>query len=384
VTLWEHLSDPVLGAELRDFCRDEVTPVADDIDRRDVYPTELVQSVAARGWNSMLLGPEYSGTCASMTDVLAVFEELSVGSGALGISLITIFQTQKIVDLYGSDELRDELLPRYTKGLRTSFALTEPGRGSDIRSVDTRAERRGDGWVLRGEKAFITSGSAADVFLVLAQTDAGPTTFVVPREAEGVTTHETTDAATFGLRNGPHVNLVLEDVEVPGHCMVGEEGRGLKQAMVTLANSRTLAAGISLGLARAAFDGALEFAHGRKAFDSRVIDFQGIQWYFAEMAADIDAARLLTYRAAADLDAGRDIARSSSAAKLVASRVATKVSETAVQICGAKGTRTSEPFGRYLRDAKAYEVAGGSSEILKNTIAKSILRELESAADDAR
>jgi alkylation response protein AidB-like acyl-CoA dehydrogenase len=160
---------------------------------------------------------------------------------------------------------------------------------------------------------------------------------------------------------------------VPEDALIGEEGRGLKYCMTTLSNSRVLAAGISLGIARAAFDGALAYALGRDAFGGKVSDLQGIQWYFAEMATRIDAARLLTYQGAADLQAGYDVQRSSSTAKLLASEVATDTAAKAVQICGAHGTRTGSPFGRYLRDAKTYELAGGSSEVLKNTIAKSLI-----------
>jgi alkylation response protein AidB-like acyl-CoA dehydrogenase len=375
MTLWDHKADPELGGAVRRFCAAEVVPVADKVDAADAYPVDLVNLTAARGWNSLNLPDQYGGGASAMADVLAVFEELSVGSGALGISLITIFQSQKIIEMYGNEELKEEFLPLYAEGLRASYALTEPGRGSDIRTVDTRAVRIGNGWVLNGEKAFITSGSAADIFVILAQTDVGGSMFVVRRDTPGVTTYETRDASTFGLRNGPHVNLVLTDVAIPDTWLIGEEGRGLKQAMVTLANSRTLAAGISLGIARAAFDGALSWAKGRDAFDKKVIDFQGIQWYFAQAAAELDAARELTYRAARDLDAGHDIARASSSAKLLASAAATRISEMAIQVCGAMGVRTSAPFGRYLRDAKAYELAGGSSEVLKNTIAKSIIRD---------
>ena len=194
------------------------------------------------------------------------------------------------------------------------------------------------------------------------------------RDTPGVSTRETREAETFGLRNGPHVNLVLDEVELPTDALVGVEGNGLRQAMVTLSNSRTLAAGISLGIARAAFDESLAYVRQRSAFGGKVIDFQGIQWYFAEAAAEIDAARLLCYQAAADLDSGGDYQRSSSAAKLLAAALATKVAGMAVQVCGAHGTQETAPFGRYFRDAKAYEVAGGSAEILKNTIAKSLLK----------
>jgi alkylation response protein AidB-like acyl-CoA dehydrogenase len=374
--LWRHLGDPDLGAAARTFATEQVGPAGDEIDRVDRYPVELVTAMAERGWNSLTIAPEYGGAGAAMVDLLTVFEEVSVGSGALGISIITIFQSQKVISLYGSESLKRRLLPRYRDGLKASYALTESGHGSDIRTLDTSARREGDEWVISGRKAFITSGSAADLFVILAQTGEGLSLFAVPREAPGVSTLETPQAATIGLRNGAHVDLVLDDVRVPGDALIGEQGRGLKQAMVTLANSRVLAAGISLGIARAAFDAALVWASQREAFDAHIIDFQGIQWYFAELAARIDAARLLTYQAARDLDAGLDIARSSSEAKLLASCVATDAAEMSIQVCGAHGARDSSPFGRYLRDAKTYEVAGGSSEILKNTIAKSLIRQL--------
>ena len=371
---WRHLADPELTQRVREFTENVVSPVAADVDARDYYPVELVTRTAEQGWNAMNVPVQYGGRGASMEDTLALFEELSVGSAALGISLITIFQTQKIIELYGTESLKTTWLPRYAEGLRASYALTEGSHGSDIRSLETKAIRGNGFWELTGEKAFITSGSAAQIFVVLAETPVGVSTFAVPADTAGVSMRETADAETFGLRNGPHVNLVLDRVQVPDDHLIGVEGNGLKQAMVTLSNSRTLAAGISLGVARAAFDGALDFAAGRSAFGGKVIDFQGIQWYFADAAAQLDGARLLAYQAARDLDAGVDYQRSSSAAKLVASDLATKVASMAIQVCGARGTMESAPFGRYLRDAKAYEVAGGSSEILKNTIAKSLIR----------
>jgi len=195
----------------------------------------------------------------------------------------------------------------------------------------------------------------------------------VPRDAKGVSTYEGANSATFGLRNGPHMNVVFDDVRLPADHLIGEEGKGLRQAVVVLNHSRTLAGAISLGIARAAFEGALSFARDRVAFDKRVLEFQGIQWYFAEMLTDIDAARLLIYRAAEALDNQDQMARWGSEAKLKAGTVATAVATQAAQICGAYGIMENAPFGRYLRDAKAYEVAGGSNEILKNTIVKFLL-----------
>lgn len=381
--LWRHFGDEELGREARSFCLTDVMPVADEIDETDRYPRELTTATALRGWNTLTLPIEYGGQGASLVDQLVVFEELSVGSGALGISLITNFQCQKVVERFGSESLKARLLPKYSEGLCTSFSLTEPGRGSDIRTVDTVAHRTPSGWELSGEKAFITSGDAADVMIMLVQAPGGLALFEVATDLPGVTKVETRDAATFGLRNGPHVNLILDKVQLPEDALIGVEGKGLKQAMVTLSSSRILAAGISLGIARAAFDESLKWAHNRQLFDQTALDFQGIQWYFAEAATKIDAARALVYQAADDVEHGRDIERASSEAKLFASRVATEVADRAIQVCGAHGTRVSSPFGRYFRDAKAYELAGGSSEVLKNTIARSLRKAVSESEEQA-
>jgi alkylation response protein AidB-like acyl-CoA dehydrogenase len=374
MSFWRFLSDESYAAPARRFGQEVVAPEAERLDVEDIYPSELIRQTAEHGWNAMTLPTEYGGAGASMHAALGVFEELGAASASLGISLITILQSQKIIELYGTDSLKERVLPRYAKGLRASYALTETGHGSDIRTLDTKAHRTDRGWIINGEKAFITSGSAAEFFVVLAETPVGVSTFAVERDTEGVSDRQTRQAETFGLRNGPHVNLILDDVEVPADALIGEEGKGLKQALVTLSNSRTLAAGISLGIARAAFDGAFAYICNRPAFGGKVVDFQGIQWYFAEMGAELDAARLLCYQAAADLDADGDYQRSSSAAKLLAGQLATKIAGMAVQVCGAHGTQETNPFGRYFRDAKAYEVAGGSNEVLKNTYAKSLIK----------
>ena len=375
MSFWRYLADANLAQEAREFTAEVVRPVADQIDHEDVYPVDLVAQTAALGWNAMTLPTEYGGGGESMENALGVIEELGAGSASLGVSLITILQSSKIIELFGSESLKERILPRYAKGLRASYALTERAHGSDIRTLDTKAIGSiQSGWVINGEKAFITSGSRAEFFVVLAETPVGVSAFAVDRDAPGVSLRQTREAQTFGLRNGPHVNVVLEDVELPGDALIGTEGVGLKQALITLSNSRTLAAGISLGIARAAFDDAFAYVRQRPAFDGKVIDFQGIQWYFAQSAAEIDAARLLTYQAARDLDTGGDYQRSSSAAKLLAGELATRVAGMAVQVCGAHGTQETSPFGRYFRDAKAYEVAGGSSEVLKNTIAKSFIK----------
>lgn len=368
--LWTDLVEPDFLDPLRRAVAEHVEPDADAVDREDVYPVAAIKELARRGYTSLTLPEELGGRGLGFAHCAALFEEASYASAAVGISLITILQAQTIIHLFGADSLKRAVLPEFGRGLITSYALTEANHGSDIRSLDTKAVRDGDRWILSGRKSFITSGSAAEAYVILAETPVGVSAFFVRQGMDGVSTEEGPNAATFGLRNGPHVDLVLDRVALPADHLIGVEGKGVRQAVTTLDYSRTMAAAISLGIARAAFDGALAFAARRSAFDRKILDFQGIQWYFADMLAEIDAARLLTYEAARKLDDHDDIARFGSEAKLLASRVATDTAARAVQICGAYGVMESARFGRYLRDAKAYEIAGGSSEILKNTIAK--------------
>lgn len=371
--LWSAFVDESFVQELRGYVSRVIAPEADRIDREDIYPVEIMKDLARHGYSTVVLEPELGGRGLTYPHAVALCEEVGAASAAVGVSLITIFQAQTMLRSFGADSLKKRYLPAIAEGLLCSYALTEANHGSDIRKLDTKARRDGGEWVIDGEKHFITSGSAAEFFIILAETEKGVSVFAVPRDAKGVSAYEGANSATFGLRNGPHMNIVFDGVRVPADHMVGEEGKGVRQAVVVLNHSRTLAGAISVGIARAAFEGALCFARDRVAFDQRVLEFQGIQWYLADMLTEIDAARLLIYRAADALDKHDQIARWGSEAKLKAGMVATAVATQAAQICGAYGIMENAPFGRYLRDAKAYEVAGGSNEILKNTIAKFLL-----------
>lgn len=372
--LWRDIVDEGFLDALRDTVAADVLPYADQIDRDDVYPTESIKRLARKGYTALTLPKAFGGRAASFSLCAAVFEETSYASAAVGISLITILQAQTLIHLFGRESLQRAVLPEFGEGLITSYALTEASHGSDIRSLDTKAVRKGGEWILNGRKSFITSGSAAEAYIILAETEVGVSTFFVRSAMPGVSTQCGPNASTFGLRNGPHVDLILEEVCLPADHLIGQEGKGVRNAVTTLDFSRTVAGAISIGIARAAFDHALAFASRRRAFDSYVIDFQGIQWYFADLMAEIDAARLLVYAASDALDRHEELARYASEAKLLASRVATRTAEQAIQICGAYGVTENAPFGRFLRDAKAYEIAGGSSEILKNTIGKHLSR----------
>ncbi|HVO31895.1 MAG TPA: acyl-CoA dehydrogenase family protein [bacterium] len=361
-------------ARLRADVAAVVAPIAAKTDRDDVYPLEAVRALAARGYNAVHVPAENGGGGKSFSHCVAVFEEVAYASAATATSLITIFQSAEILKLYGSPALKKRFLPGIARGLCCSYAMTEAAHGSDVKHLDTKAVRDGDGWRIDGEKSFVTSASAAELFVILAETPAGVSAFAVPRDTPGAQTITAPGSATFGLRNGPHVNFRLNGARVPLENLIGEEGHGVRLAVTTLDHSRVLAGAIGVGIARAAFDGAMAFARERSAFGQHVLEFQGIQWYFADMLTDIDAARNLVYDAARHLDEGKQIERYSSEAKLFASRISVAAAEKAIQICGARGCIEDAPFSRYLRDAKTYEIAGGSSEILRNTIGKFLLK----------
>jgi alkylation response protein AidB-like acyl-CoA dehydrogenase len=365
-----------LQNEVRHFTAEWIIPTARKRDVDDVYPTSIIREMAKQGYTTLTVPKKYNGLERSKIEACILMEEVAFGCAATAVSLITIFQAETMMLLFGNEILKNKYLPRFREGLISSYALTESSRGSDIRSLDTKAHKRGDQWIINGKKTFITSGSAAEFFIILAETDKGVTVFAVEKDLPGVKVEVGELSETFGLRNGPHLDVYFEDVAIPDYCMVGEEGKGLKQAVITLNNSRTTAAAISVGIARAAYEDSLKWVAERRAFDQIVFDFQGIQWMFTDMLTNINAARLLTYNAAWMHDQGLNPVSESSQAKLFAGEMATRVCADAIQVCGAYGTTVNAPFGRYLRDAKAYEIAGGSNEILRNTIGKEIRKKI--------
>jgi alkylation response protein AidB-like acyl-CoA dehydrogenase len=374
MALWKEFEDDAVVRSFRAFAREHVKPAAAEIDRDDLYPANIVQRAAEQGFNALIVPQAYGGAGCSFRRVVSFFEEVGTASAAVGISLNSNFQAQNAILRSGSEPLRQRYLPRFAQGLKASYALTERNHGSDIRTLDTSAVCDAEHWELNGQKSFITSGTGADLFIILAQTDQGLGVFAVPRDAEGVSTYVSDRSETFGLRNGPHVELVLKNVRVPLDHLIGEVGKGLKVVVGNLNYSRTLNAAMAIGLARSAFEESLAYVKQRKAFGQHVFDFQGIQWYFAEALAEIDAARLLLYSAAEAIDEQRDIDRHSSEAKLICCGVANRVTAQAIQVCGAYGTMVNSPFNRYWRDAKTFEIGGGSMEVLKNNLGRYLTR----------
>lgn len=370
MSLWKEFESASFLHSVREFTREHVKPVADEVDRDDLYPADIVERAAEAGFNALILPAQYGGAGSTFHRVVSFYEEIGTASASVGISLNSNFQAQNAILRSGCETLRQRYLPQFATGLKASYALTERNHGSDIRTLDTRAVRDAECWELNGQKSFITSGSGADLFIILAQTDEGLGVFAVPRDVPGVSTFVSDRSETFGLRNGPHVELLLQRVRIPHDHLIGEVGKGLKVVVSNLNYSRTLNAAMAIGLARTAFEESLAYVRQRKAFGQHVYDFQGIQWYFAESLAQIDAARLLLYSAADAIDAQDDIERHSSEAKFMCCTVANAVTAKAIQVCGAYGTMVNSPFNRYWRDAKTFEIGGGSMEVLKNTMGR--------------
>jgi alkylation response protein AidB-like acyl-CoA dehydrogenase len=314
---------------------------------------------------------------ADFLSYVLVLEELSRADAGVGVTVAVHTSAATLPLLaFGTDEQRARFVPPLARGEHLgAFALTEPGAGSDAGSLRTTAAADGDGWVLNGAKQWITNGSRAGTFVLFARTDPatagarGVSCFVLDADHVRITREE----EKLGLHSSTTSDLVLEGARVDRDRLLHEEGRGFRVAMATLDGGRIGIAAQALGIAQAAYDVARSYAADREQFGRRIGDFQAIQWKLADMATEIDAARLLTYRAAWLKQEGRPHAAEGAMAKLFASEMARRQTAEAIQILGGYGYTREFPVERYYRDAKITEIYEGTSEIQRLVIARSIL-----------
>jgi len=363
-----------LARELGDA---EIAPNAADWDREHRFPDELIPKLAELGLMGVCVPEEYGGAGADFVSYVLVLEELSRADAGVGVTVAVHTSAATLPLLaFGTDEQRARFVPPLARGEQLgAFALTEPGSGSDAGSLRTTATPDGDGWILSGSKQWITNGSRAGTFVLFARTDRstagarGVSCFVVDAEHVRITREE----EKLGLNSSTTSDLVLEGARVGRDRLLHEEGRGFRVAMATLDGGRIGIAAQALGIAQAAFDVARAYAVDREQFGRRIGDFQAIQWKLADMATEIDAARLLTYRAAWLKQEGRPHAAEGAKAKLFASEMARRQTAEAIQILGGYGYTREFPVERYYRDAKITEIYEGTSEIQRLVIARSIL-----------
>jgi alkylation response protein AidB-like acyl-CoA dehydrogenase len=369
-----------LRAVVRELAEERIAPRAAEIDEKGEFPWDLKELLAQQDLLGTCFEERHGGTALDTIAQSILIEELARADATT--SLIPIVQKLGALPilLAGSDEQQDRYLPRLASGeWLAAFALTEAAAGSDVAANRMRATRNGDGYTLNGTKRFITHGSIANLLTVFALTDPeaggrkGMSAFIVETDTPGFAAPRVEHK--MGIRGSPTAELTFDGVHVPAANRLGAEGEGFRIAMATLDRSRLGIAAQAVGIAQGAIDASVAYATERTQFGQRVVDFQGIQWMLADMAAQTEAARQLTYAAAARVDAeASDLPYWTSSAKLVAGDTAMKVTTDAVQVLGGYGYITEYPVERMMRDAKITQLYEGTQQIQRLVVARQLLQ----------
>lgn len=360
----------------RDFAEREIMPYAAQWDRDERFPTEALEKMKPLGFLGAPIPVEYGGMGLDAVSYVLIIEEIArADSSCRSIISVNCSLFGLSVLKWGTEEQKKHWLPKISSGeMLGCFGLTEPGSGSDAASLRTTAKRDGGSWILNGTKMFITNGTVAGVALVMARTPEGKVTaFLVPTETPGFTANEI--HGKLGLRASSTAELVLADVRVPDENMLGGIGDGMKVALSALDNGRVGLAASCVGLSQAALDAALQYSKERQQFGKPIAGFQLIQEMLADMFVEVEAARLLTWRAAALKDQGIRNTLEASVAKYFASECAVKCSNLAIQVHGGYGYVDEYPVGRYLRDARVTTLYEGTSQIQKLIIGRHLTGE---------
>ena len=369
----------LIRASAREFGQREIAPHARDWDRAEEIDRSLVGKLADAGYLGAGWGEEYGGSGLDVVSYALVVEELGkADSSVRGIVSVNVGLVGKTVARFGTDEQRREWLPKLASGEALGcYALTEPGCGSDAAALIARAQRDGDAWVLSGSKTFITLGTWASVALVFARTGGegprGITCFLVPTDAEGFESRPI--KGKLGLRAQDTAELSLDGVRVPDANRLGDLDGGFRVAMSALDVGRISLAAGCVGIAQGCLDASVQYSRERRAFGRPIAGFQLVQELLAEIAVETDAARLLTWRAAALADAHAQHTLESSVAKLYASEVSVRAANNAVQVFGGYGYVDEYPVGKYLRDARVTTLYEGTSQIQKLIIGRALTGE---------
>jgi len=363
---------------LREFCEAEIRPHVLEWDEKQQFPRDVFRRLGELGFLGTIFPEEYGGAGLSTQDYAAIVEQLASVDGAVALALAahTSLGSSHIF-MFGNEAQKRRYLPKLTSGeWLAAWGLTEAEAGSDSGGTKTTAVRDGGSWVLNGSKNFITNASVGGVAVLMAVTDRsarrhGISSFLVELDNPGIRVGKKENK--LGMRASDTCTLVLEDCRVPEESLLGREGDGFINSMKVLDGGRISIAALSVGIARGAFEAALRYSKERRQFGRPICEFQAIQFYLAEMATEIDAARLLTQRAAAAKDAGEAVPRLSAQAKLYASEIAVRATDRAIQIHGGYGFIKDFPVEKFYRDVKLCTIGEGTSEIQKLVIAKSLL-----------
>ncbi len=368
---------------VRDFCAKEIKPYAGEVDETGEMRWEAIRKMPELGLTGLQVPEEYGGAGLDTISVAIALEELGWACGSTALSLAAhngLCCTP--ISLWGSKEQKERYLPKLTSGeVLGSLALTEPGAGSDLAGgVRTTGVKEGDSWIIDGSKAWITNPRFAPVIVTLVRTDkeAGTRGFsmiLVEPGTDGLTIHA--PEKKMGLKGSPTQMLSFDEVRVPLDATLGPEGRGFHQTMQTLDGGRIGIGALSVGLARAAFEEGVKYAKQRRTFGKPIAEHQAIQWMIADAALEIEAARLLVYRAAWQKDEGKDFSKAAAMGKLMATEVAERVCRNAIQIHGSYGYSREFPVERMYRDQRLMTIGEGTSEIQRLVISRKVLAEFD-------
>ncbi len=367
----------LIARTARDYTERVIRPVAAALDREERFPREILKDLADLGLMGVNVPAELGGAEAGAVAYSLAMMEVARGCASTAVTMAVTNMVAEVIARFGSDAQRERYVPRITSGeyVAGAFALSEPEAGSDPGSMRTTAERSATGWVLRGQKQWITSGAHAGVMVVWART-GGPGTrglscFLVEGGTPGLKPGKHEDK--LGLRASNTVPLTFDDCVVPEDALLGGEGAGFKIAMMALDGGRIGIASQAIGIATAALEEAVEYARARKQFGRPIGDFQAIQWMLADSRTELDASRLLTLRAAQRKESGQPFSREAAMAKLYASEAANRICNRALQVHGGYGYVKDFAIERHYRDVRVTTIYEGTSEIQRTVIARSAL-----------
>jgi alkylation response protein AidB-like acyl-CoA dehydrogenase len=362
----------------RSFARERVAPGARERDRKESFPVELLREMAELGLLGVNVPAAYGGAEAGATAYALAMMEIAEACASTAVAMAVTNMCAELITAFGTEAQKRRHVARLTSGeaVAGAFALSEPQAGSDASALETRGERRGDGWVLNGSKQWITSGDRAGVMVVWARTGGpgagGLSAFIVEGGTPGLTVGRHEDK--MGLRASSTVPLQFEECRLPAEALLGQEGQGFRLAMMALDGGRIGIASQACGVARAALGATVRYTRERKAFRKSVSDFQAVRFMLANIQTELAAAELMTLRAAGLKESGRPFTREASMAKVFASEMANRAADKAVQLHGGYGYIDEFPVERYLRDARVQTIYEGTSEIQRLVIARDLLR----------
>jgi acyl-CoA dehydrogenase len=360
-----------------DFAANEIVPVAAELDETGKFPHEIIAKAREVGLINANIPEKYGGLGASVHEECLIMEEICWGCSGVGTAMNINNLAALPIKLAGTDEQKQEWLSRMTAGELASYAVTEPNAGSDVAGIETFAEKRGSEYVISGSKTFISNASEADFFVIFARTDReqrhrGISCFIVERERPGFSVSKKFDK--LGQRCADTAEITLDGVTIPESQRLGPEGSGFMTAMQVFDISRPVVSASAVGVARRAMEEALAYSKERQAFGQPIVNFQGVSFMIAEMAMNIDAARLLVWKAAWNCDQGKPDSKEAAFAKAFAADMAMKTTVDAVQVFGGYGFMKEYPVEKLMRDVKVFQIYEGTSQIQRSIIVRELTK----------